>query len=42
MNISLPSKWLWKLEKEEGLWQELIKYKILEKWHNSQCKTQTE
>jgi hypothetical protein len=26
MNISLLCKWWWKLEKEEGLWQEIIKY----------------
>jgi hypothetical protein len=31
MNISLLSKWWWKLEKEEGLWQQLINYKYLKK-----------
>jgi hypothetical protein len=25
MNISLLTKWLWKLEKEEGLWQTIVK-----------------
>jgi hypothetical protein len=29
INISLLSKWWWKLEKEEGLWQEIIKFKYL-------------
>lgn len=29
MNISLLCKWWWKLEKEEGLWQEIVKYKYL-------------
>lgn len=30
MNISLLAKWWWKLEQEEGLWQELIKAKYLQ------------
>ena len=29
MNISLLCKWWWKLEKEEGLWQEIVKFKYL-------------
>jgi hypothetical protein len=31
MNISLLCKWWWKLEHEEGLWQEIVKkkYKII-------------
>ena len=29
MNISLLGKWWWKLEKEEGLWQQIIKFKYL-------------
>lgn len=29
MNISLLSKWWWKLEKEGGLWQDIIRYKYL-------------
>jgi hypothetical protein len=29
MNISLLCKWWWRLEKEEGLWQEIIRYKYL-------------
>jgi len=31
MNISLLSKWWWKLEKEDGLWQTLVKKKYLQK-----------
>jgi hypothetical protein len=30
MNISLLCKWLWKLENEEGLWQNLLKNKYLQ------------
>ena len=29
MNISLLSKWWWKLEHEKGLWQDIVKYKYL-------------
>jgi len=29
MNISLLCKWLWKLEKEDGLWQQIIKFKYI-------------
>lgn len=29
MNISLLCKWWWKLENEEGIWQDLIKAKYL-------------
>jgi hypothetical protein len=32
MNISLLTKWLWKLESENGIWQDLIQRKYL---HNS-------
>jgi hypothetical protein len=29
MNISLLCKWWWKLEREDGLWQDIIKHKYL-------------
>jgi hypothetical protein len=29
MNISLLTKWLWKLEKEDGLWQTIVKKKYM-------------
>jgi hypothetical protein len=29
MNISLLSKWWWRLEKEQGLWQDMIRAKYL-------------
>ena len=29
INISLLCKWWWELEKEEGLWQDIVKYKYL-------------
>jgi hypothetical protein len=29
MNISLVTKWLWKLEKEDGLWQTIVKEKYM-------------
>jgi len=29
MNISLLCKWLWKLETDNGIWQQIIKYKYL-------------
>jgi hypothetical protein len=29
MNISLLCKWWWKLEKEDGLWQQIIRHKYL-------------
>lgn len=29
MNISLLTKWWWKLEHEEGLWQDIVNYKYL-------------
>jgi len=29
MNISLLCKWWWKLENEQGLWQEIIRYKYI-------------
>jgi hypothetical protein len=29
LNISLMCKWWWRLETEEGLWQEIVKYKYL-------------
>jgi hypothetical protein len=30
MNVCLLSKWWWKLEQEEGLWQEIVKAKYLQ------------
>jgi hypothetical protein len=30
MNVSLLCKWWWRLEKEKGLWQELVKAKYLQ------------
>ena len=29
MNISLLYKWWWKFEKEDGLWQKIVKFKYL-------------
>jgi hypothetical protein len=29
MNVSLLTKWWWKMEKENGLWQEIVKAKYL-------------
>jgi hypothetical protein len=29
MNISLLTKWLWKLENEDGLWQTIVKKKYM-------------
>jgi hypothetical protein len=29
MNVSLVSKWWWKLEKDDGLWQDIVKAKYL-------------
>jgi len=29
LNISLLCKWWWKLEKEDGLWQQIVKFKYL-------------
>jgi hypothetical protein len=31
MNLSLLCKWWWKLERESGLWQDLVSYKYLRK-----------
>jgi len=31
MNVSLLTKWWWKLEKESGLWQTIVRYKYLKK-----------
>ena len=31
MNISLLCKWWWKLEKEEGLWQTIVKHRYFRK-----------
>ena len=31
MNISLLCKWWWKLEHEQGLWQDIVKKKYLKK-----------
>jgi hypothetical protein len=30
-NISLLSKWWWKLQNQEGLWQKIVRKKIFEK-----------
>lgn len=30
MNLSLLCKWWWRLEKEEGLWQNFVKYKYMQ------------
>lgn len=30
MNISLFCKWWWKLEKEDGLWQQIVKFKYMQ------------
>jgi len=29
MNISLLCKWWWRLEKEEGLWQQIVNHKYM-------------
>jgi hypothetical protein len=29
MNVSLLTKWWWKLYNEEGIWQKIIKFKYL-------------
>jgi hypothetical protein len=29
LNITLLCKWWWKLEKEDGLWQQIVKFKYL-------------
>lgn len=29
MNVSLMTKWWWKLEREDGLWQKIIQFKYL-------------
>jgi hypothetical protein len=29
LNISLLCKWWWKVEKEDGLWQQIVKFKYL-------------
>jgi len=29
MNISLLCKWWWKLDNEQGLWQEIVKFKYI-------------
>jgi hypothetical protein len=29
MNISLLYKWWWQLEKEDGLWQQIVRYKYM-------------
>jgi hypothetical protein len=29
MNISLLCKWWWKLEREDGLWQKIVKFKYM-------------
>src|SRR4051812_37762901 len=37
-NISLLCKWVWKLENEDGMWQEMIKVKYLRKKTLTQCR----
>jgi hypothetical protein len=37
MNICLISKWLWKLENSDGIWQKLINAKYLKKNTVSRC-----
>jgi hypothetical protein len=33
MNISLLCRWWWKLENEEGIWQEIVRHKYMKnKW----------
>lgn len=39
MNISLLCKWLWKLENEEGVWQEILRKKYLSKQTLSQVES---
>ena len=36
-NISLLCKWLWRLENETGIWQDIVKAKYLKKGTLSQC-----
>jgi hypothetical protein len=39
MNIALLGKWIWKLENEEGIWQDLLRNKYLKQQTMSQaCK----
>jgi len=38
MNVSLLAKWWWKLEQEEGLWQDIVKAKYL---HNKSIQSVT-
>ena len=38
MNISLLCKWWWKLEREDGIWQEIIEKKYLKGKHISAVK----
>ena len=38
MNVSLLCKWWWKLEREEGVWQEIIEKKYLKGNHISTVK----
>jgi hypothetical protein len=33
MNISLLCKWWWLLESEDGLWQEIVRLKYVNKTH---------
>ena len=37
MNICLLCKWLWKIENEEGLWQQMIRSKIFTYAYISSC-----
>jgi len=41
MNLSLLCKWWWKLEREEGLWQTIVRQKYMKRecvsqlWHKN-------
>jgi hypothetical protein len=38
MNLSLLCKWWWRLEKESGLWQDIVKHKYMKKDNVSSVK----
>lgn len=38
MNVCLLCKWIWKLENEKGVWQELVRKKYLNKCTLRDCK----
>lgn len=41
MNVALLGKWLWKLENEQGLWQEILRKKYLKNSTLSQVEFKT-